>query len=389
LLVICLATGAWSFSFGVGSQLVTHWMTDHEASNELIGWNHSCHYLGLAAASLAVPWITRRLGRRGAALGMLACGPTLALFPWSAGPVGWFVLRLLNGGASALSLIPLETLVSRDARPEERARNFAFYGVALTLGGALGMWVALNLYEWGPMPAFYLGSATPVLGGVAVLAWLRDTPSVAPEPAVQVPLRWRRHFLSFGTAWSQGFLEGVLIAFLALYLVRVRGLTHDVAGDLMGITTAGIILFQVPVSWLADRLGRVLVLLGCYAVVIATQALAPVLPATLPLACGLFAFGACAGAMYPLGLALLGDGLPDSALARTYSWYLAMECVGSLMGPPVVGTALDRWGWDSMFIIDVSAVGLILVTWLALRCASRTQPGAASAASAGSPRRVA
>jgi MFS family permease len=375
LLAICVASGAWSFSFGVGSQLVTHWMRGRGASTELIGWNHSFHYLGLALGSLAVPWLTRYLGARGAALGMIACGPTLALFPWAGGPIGWSVLRLLNGAASALSLVPLEAVVSRDARPEERARNFAFYGVALTVGGALGMWAGLNLYEASGVAAFYLGSATPVLGGLSVLVWLRDAGPAEPEAGTPVPLSWRRHFLSFGTAWSQGFLEGVLIAFLALYLVEVRGLTHDLAGDLMGITTIGVILFQVPVSWLADRLGRVPVVLGCYAVVIAAQVLAPLLPVMVPLACCLFAFGGCAGAMYPLGLALLGEGLPDSALARSYSWYLAMECLGSLMGPPVVGVALELWGWGSMFAINVAAVALVLAIWFALQRSGRAAAG--------------
>jgi MFS family permease len=341
-------------------------MNAEGASKEAIGWNHSCYYLGLAVASLGVPWLTRRLGPRGAALGMLACGPTLALFPWAGGPFGWFALRFLNGAASALSLIPLEALVSRDARPGQRARNFAFYGVALTLGGALGMWGGLNLVETDALFAFYAGSALPMLGGIAILRWLRARSPVQAESATSVPLDWRRHFLSFGTAWSQGFLEGGMVAFLALY-VESRGFTADSAGDLMGVTTVGVLLFQVPVSWLADRYGRVRVLLGCYAVVLAGLLLAPLCPGSLSLAVCLFGFGACAGAMYPLGLSLLGDGLAESALARIYSWYLAMECLGSLMGPPAMGVAIDSLGGWSMFAVGFAAVGLVLGLWAVVR----------------------
>jgi len=370
LLLICLATAAWSFAFGAGSQLASQWMNDHGADKTQIGLNHSCHYLGVAVASFAVPWLTRRFPARTAAVGMLVCGPTLACFPWGGGPIGWYLLRLVNGAGSAFSLIPLETIVSRDSPQSDRARNFAFYGVALTLGGALGMWSGLNLYEFHPRLAFYVGGAAPMLGGVSLLRWLVGRSASAPIQATVAPLRWRTHFLSFGTAWSQGFLEGGMLAFLALYL-QTRGLTVDEAGDLLGIATVGILLFQIPVSWLADRCGRVQVLLGCYGVVIAGLALLPFTPNTAALAACLFIFGGCAGALYPLGLALLGDGLPEATLARLYAWYLAMECVGSLMGPPAMGGAIDAWGSPAMFPVGIAAVSLILVLWGTIRSKAR------------------
>ncbi len=366
LLLICLATGGWSFGFGVASQLVSHWMNDAGASNEQIGWNHSAYYLGVAVASLAVPPLTRRFGHRAAGVGMLACAPTLVLFPWAGGATGWFVLRLLNGAAGALSVIPLESLVSRDAPPAERARNFAFYGVALTLGGAFGIWAGLGLYTPGDPFPFYLGSVAPAAGGLAVLAWLRIGPAEAAEPAVAspLPLQWRQQLLSYGTAWSQGFLEGGMLAFLALFL-ESRGLSAEGAGDVMGVTMIGVIVFQVPVSWLADRCGRRPVLLGCYAVAMAAMLLAPSCPAPFALAVCLFVFGACSGAMYPLGLALLGEGLPASSLPRVYSWYLAAECAGSLMGAPAMGRARDVWGQGSMFAVGFAALGLVLAVWAA------------------------
>jgi MFS family permease len=366
LLFICLATATWSFGFGAGSQLVSQWMNDHDADKTQIGLNHSCYYLGLALASFAVPRLTRRFGARTAAVGMLVCGPTLAFFPWGGGPIGWYSLRLLNGAASAFSLIPVETVISRDAPASDRARNFAFYGVALTLGGALGMWAGLNLYEFYPRLAFYLGAVAPTLGGVALLRWLSGSPAPASAQPAPLPIRRRIHFLSFGTAWSQGFLEGGMLAFLALYL-RSRGLAVDEAGDLIGIATVGVLLFQVPVSWLADRCGRVRILLGCYAVVLAGLALAPICPNTITLALCLFIFGGCAGAMYPLGLALLGDKLSEASLARLYAWYLAMECVGSLMGPPAMGSAIDAWGSSAMFPVGIAAIGLILFLWATIR----------------------
>jgi MFS family permease len=345
---------------------VTHWLRAHHETETVIGLNHGCHYLALALTSLAVPWLTRRFGMRVAALGLILCGLTLAVFPWADGPVGWFGLRLLNGAASGLSLIPLEALLSRDARPEKRARDFGFYGVSITVGAAAGIWLGLDLYRPDNFLAFYLGGAAPLVAGCVVWRWLIASPPGTSATTAPARLPWSRHFLSFGTAWCQGFLEGGMLAFLSSYLL-FRGLSADLAGAMMGVTMIGVILFQVPVSWLADRHGRVSVLMGCYAVTLAGLALVPYCPGTLSLGCCLFAFGACSGAMYPLGLAVMGEGLPESSLARGYAWYMAIECAGSLTGAPAMGAARDLWGDGAMFPVGAAAVGLVAVVWFGLR----------------------
>lgn len=363
LLVIGLTSAGWAFSFGAGSQVVSHWLHDRGASNTAIGLNHSAYYLGLALASLAVPAAIRRFGCQAAALGMVASGVTLALFPCG-GYAGWFLFRFLNGCASALSLIPLETLVSQASPAATRSRNFGLYAVALTVGGALGLSVGLPMYETFGDWAYLCAGASSVIAGLVLELCVRRAPIQA--PATGGGSDWTRNVLSFGTAWYQGFLEGGMLAFLTLYLVSA-GQTADAAGVLMGVMMVGVIAFQVPVAAVADRLGALPVLLACYAVVGGGLATIPLLTSGPWLAVVLFAFGACCGAMYPLGLTLLGTNESNGQAARAYSWYLAMECVGSQTGAAVMGQARDWWGEASMFAVGVAAVGVVLVPWLALR----------------------
>src|SRR5262245_3334293 len=81
LVVIATASACWAFGFGVGSQVVSHWLKAQETSDTVIGLCHSFYYFGLAVASCLVPMITRRLGPTcGAALGMITSGITLAAF---------------------------------------------------------------------------------------------------------------------------------------------------------------------------------------------------------------------------------------------------------------------------------------------------------------------
>lgn len=374
LLAICLATAAWAFSFGLGTQVITHWLKhQHQASDTIIGLNHSTYYLGIAMASLAVPWLTRRLGNHCATAGMVLSGCTLAVFPWGSGLVGWFVVRFLNGVAGAMSLVPLEALVSRDAPPEQRARNFSFYAVALTLGGAAGIWAGLHFYNTGATVPFVLGGLTPM--GAALLLW-RALPRGGSNPSEDVAAEsvdWSRHFLSYGTAWYQGFLEGGMLAFLSLYLISI-GMTAEAAGGLMGVTMVGVIVFQVPVAWLADRVGRLPVLLSCYAVTAAGLTLMPVWSPSVELALCLFCLGACSGALYPMALAMLGDHLPQGSLTRAYAVFLAMECVGSQMGAAVMGRARDVWGEPIMFGVGLAAMAGVLGGWLVLRIRHYRRP---------------
>ncbi len=364
--LICTTSGLWAFSFGLGSQLVTHWLKTQDASDTVVGWTHSFYYFGLAALSCTVPALTRRLGSTScAAIGMIGAGLTLAAFPWAGSEWSWYTLRFLNGGAGALSLVPLETIVSRDSLPARKTQNFAFYGVSLTLGGALGIALGLHAYQPGETLAFSLGGLVSFVAGV-LLAGLMPRRPEGEVSQVRIALEWRRNFLSYGTAWVQGFLEGGLLAFLSLFLIA-RGFSADMAGILMGAMMAGVIVFQVPVSWLADRFGITLVLLGCYAAVALGLLGIPWLTGALPLAVGLFCFGACTGAMYPLGLSRLSDHLPECGLARAYAWYLAIECVGSQAGAAIMGKARDLWGESAMFTVGLAALLTVLVVWVVVR----------------------
>jgi MFS family permease len=367
LLLICWTSGCWAFSFGLGTQVVSHWLQAQGASGTVIGLNHSFYYFGMAIGSFAVPWLTRRLGPAGCArLGMIASGITLALFPWSDGEYGSYLLRFLNGWAAAMSVIPLETIVSRDSAIKTKTRNFGYYGAAMVLGGAVGMSISLHLYAVGVVFAFCLGGAVPVITGFILQPGVATPSQPAETQSLRVSLGLLSNFLSYGTAWCQGFLEGLMISFLSLYLEAV-GYTKGVAGMFVGLATIGTILLVVPISWLGDRCGKTQVLLGCYGMTALGLIVIPWLTNAIGLGSVLFVFGACAGAMYPLGLSLLTDRMPESGLARAYAWYLAIECVGSLVGAAAVGKARDLWGETAMFPVGLSAVMLVIATWLGLQ----------------------
>jgi MFS family permease len=368
---LCAASVLWAFSFGVNAPLAALWMQEAGCGDTLVGLNTGVYYLGIALAAGVVPWLMRRFGSVALTAGMLASAVTAAVFPWGGGLAGWFALRGLNGAAAALSLIPLETIVNGRSEPRRRAQNFGCYAFCIALGMALGNLVALQLAPSAPRLAFLLGGAAALLGTAIVPAWRPTLPDQAQNNEGRTPLHVRRNLLAFGSGWSQGFLEGGMVGLLPIYLLSV-GLSHGAVSWLMGGLMIGVILAQAPVAWLADRLGRTAVLAACNVVALLGVGCLLWTGGTLWLAFWLFVVGACSGAFYPLGLAVLGERTPPGGMSRAGAWFLGVNCLGSLTGPVVAGVVMEWLGRGALFVAGGAAVGLVLAVW-AVSALCRTQ----------------
>jgi MFS family permease len=125
----------------------------------------------------------------------------------------------------------------------------------------------------------------------------------------------------------------------------------------------GIIVFQVPVAWLADRFGRTGALLGCYAATLVALCIMPFCGPSAWLVSSLLIAGACSTAFYPLGVTLLGERVPTTALARGNARFLMFNCLGSLVGPAIAGVTMDLFGKPALFVSGHAALVLVLSIW--------------------------
>jgi MFS family permease len=389
LLVLCLTSAGWAFSFGLGAPLASLWLHEAGLSAKLVGLNTSCYYLGVALASPVIPWLMARNNRGCLVAGMLVDALATALFPWTDSLCVWFGLRLAGGVASAMSLIPMETRVNHNAPPRQRARHFGLYAFSVALGVGLGMLAGLLLYPLAPRLAFALGGLVTLAAALAAWVCLPAGGGPVEVGTSAASLVLRRNLLSLGTAWAQGFLEGGTLTFLSIYLLGL-GHSEPVVSGMMAGLFLGVVLIQIPLACVADRLGRLQVLLCCHLILLLGLGCLPFC-ATIPvLTFWLFVVGATCAALYPLGLALLGDHVPPAAAARANAWYLACNCAGSLSGPVLIGGAIDLFGPRAQFAAGSAAVVLVVVSGMLYDRPAAQYPADTSASGpAPGPRRMA
>jgi MFS family permease len=373
LVVLCLSSAGWAFSFGLGAPLASLWLHEAGLSAKLVGLNTSFYYFGIALASPVIPWLMARFNRGCLVAGMVVDALTTALFPWTQSLLGWFLLRLAGGVATAMSLIPMETRVNHNAPPQRRARDFGVYAFSVALGIALGMLAGLLLYPLAPRLAFTLGGLVTLLA--AVFAWVSLPAQGCPVEVgtSSAGLVLHHNLLSLGTAWSQGFLEGGMLTFLSIYLLGL-GHSEAVVSGMMGGLFLGVVLIQIPIACLADRLGRLQVLLACHLILLGGLGCLPFCTHISVLTAWLFVVGASCAALYPLGLAVLGERVPPPSMARANAWYLACNCAGSLSGPVLVGLAIDLFGPRAQFAAGAGAVVLVVVLGLLHQRAPLPEP---------------
>ena len=328
-------------------------------------------FLGVLLAGLIAPLFMRRSMRGCILAGLVLSGIGVAAFPLADNPATWFLFRFLAGAGGAFTMVGLETLINLNAPPDRRAGDFALYACSVGLGFAFGSSIGLHLFCIDVAASFLVGGAV-TLSAVVLLPLLPSFPPPARRHEAAEPLQ--APFLSFASAWAQGFLEAGMLAMLPLYL-RSVGMTDSAAGTLcLGIVLIGVLVCQLPIGWMADHCGRERVLIGCFCAVGISLLIAPHAEMTIWLPFWLVVIGGCSGAFYPLGLALLGERLSAGHLPRANSWFVAMNCLGSLICPLISGPPMEQFGPKAMFWTPEAVIVCVLLAWGVSRLGRKRGP---------------
>ena len=344
-------------------------------SNAAIGLLTTIPVVCMGVLALAVPRVSRRLGRRptvalALAILVLAMGSRLAA------EVAWVLAfsALLAGVGIALAagLVPS---VVRDQLPQRVGMATGVWTGAMMTGAALGgaLTVPLALW-WGSWQAALAFWSVPALIGLIVwwrVEGLRDAPGAQARPAVSLramPWRSRPAWAVTGFLLTNSVVFYTLLAWLAPSFVD-RGWSQEDAGFLFGAFTVSQVLAALTMPYAAERFRarRALyatLITGCIAGVVMLGVTPPAQAVIWVLLVGF-----TLGGTFAMGLALLSEFAADAhSSARLTAMAFFVTYSTASLGPIVAGALLDAgWGWSGVYALVAAAGAVQLATVVPLR----------------------
>jgi MFS family permease len=204
----------------------------------------------------------------------------------------------------------------------------------------------------GPLIIAVFGSQTaaPLLACLGLLfiasyALFSIGGSLAPQMPMDSPTarRLRRITLMTLAAFIAGFIETSSVSFLPVLSLQAHW--PIVSTLALGVFTLGGTLLQLPIGYLADKLGYRVAQLITAGVIIASSATFIFMGHQfLPLLITLFTLGGAAGAMNTLAVIEAGSSVAANLIAEAASRVALAYTVGSIIGPPILGFLVSILG---------------------------------------------
>ncbi len=363
--ILCAAlAGA---GFGLLMPLVSLNLEAMTGSGAVVGGNATAAAISTIVMTPLIPFLFSRLPPRAAMAGASAfTGLGIAAFPVLPDVYAWWGLRFVTGCAVTIIFVGSETWINQLARPESRASLLAVYATVLSAGFGSGGLILAALGAEGYAP--WLAGAAIFLAGALPVALLRG-PGLVPPDAADAGLkaligaaRLAPPAILAGLVF--GAMETAVYTLVPVYAERL-GFAAATVGVIVAAAAMGGIALQIPVGRFADRAGRLTTLRAVAAGGIILPLLAALAGANLAWLLPLvFLFAGLSSAFYTLGLALIGERVQAGALAAANAAFIFAYGLGSLIGPPAMGAAMD--GFDPfglMIAFSALAALYLLCAW--------------------------
>jgi MFS family permease len=351
LIGVIAAMAVVNLVYGITFPLLALVLDAQGVSKTLIGLNT---VIQAAAVMFIAPWTPGLLRRfapsrvmQSVTLILAVLFILLGLFPnvWV-----WFPLRFIVGGMTALLWISSEALINELAEESWRGRIIGLYSSVGAAGFAMGPLLLILTGSDGMAP-FVATCFMILIAGLPlfIVSPLRMGPGESRQGGL-----WRV-FLLAPTIMIANIVYAAaaesILTFFPLFGMNL-GLSEAYSLGLMTIIGLGGMALVMPISWLADRMDRMGMLLAC---VLGTMAMLLAMPqlVTIPLVAEIYAFlfGGVEGMIYALGVILVGQRFKGALLASATTLFTACWGAGTVLGPLLVGAGMDRFGAEKMALI--------------------------------------
>ena len=330
-------------------------------SARAIGLNSTAGGLAVLAGAAFVPAVARRIGvKRLLLLALLIGSLSLVSFALTNEYWTWLAIRAIFGGALTALFVISEYWINAIAPPRRRGFVLGFYATSLAAGYTAGPLI-LGFTGTAGMKPFMAATALFALAAVPIAFCSGEMPEIKSAPRVRV----FGFFAGVPAATLAGLLHGAIesasYGLLPVYALRA-GESAETGALLVTLFALGNVLFQLPISFVSDRMERRKLLLWlaflglCGAIAMALAGLSH-----FALFCSLLViWGGMAGSLYAVGLAHLGARYAGPDLASANAAFIMLYGLGMLGGPPIAGFGMDLVPPYGFFISIAALLALYL-----------------------------
>ncbi|AQS41306.1 MAG: Major facilitator family transporter [Candidatus Tokpelaia hoelldobleri] len=359
--------GVVGAAIGLGAQLVSALMEARGYSNTVIGYNGTFGGIATIIAAACTPHIARHFGVVRPILVMLIVGGSSFLgFYWFQNQYMWFGLRFTLHFAMTVMFILSEFWVNSAAPPQRRGQILALYAMTLGLGFCAGPLLFSFVGSQGFLP-FGIGCTIIALAAIPVIAAWNLSPRF--RDSERVP--FLHYIFKVPTSTMAVFIYGAIqlgaVTLLLSFSIQI-GYTEEQSGHFMLALALGSVLLLVPLGMISDHINdRRYTLLGCALIGFGGSLLAPAFYHNpLALTVILFVLGGVSAGLYTIGLAQLGARLKGHELAAANSAFIFCYGVGMVIGPTLIGQAMD-WLPQTGFALAMATFFGLYVILVVLR----------------------
>ena len=330
-------------------------------------WGTSTSVIGFAASmtGLATVVITpffskliNRFGQMGIMRFCLVVLPiAIACLPVFQNIYIWFLLRFIIGVVATGVWLLSEVWINALAEDQHRGKIIALYSSLISLGLIVGVLIS-SLIPIETGGGFYVSAGIAVISAIPL--WKMDD---LPDFDAVEDISFYRYLVTapglMGSSWMMGFLYAATAALLPIFALPFVEGDYAKSSRTVAWLASGELTLPLFVGWLADRYDktRLMIYISCVSVI--ALAILPVI-FDIPVMRFLFLFiiGGSIMSFYSLGLTLLGQEFKGKVLASANASFIFFLSLGEILGPPVVGAAMDLFG-NNAFGWFMALIGLI------------------------------
>ena len=357
--VVYLAVFLLGTAYGIAIAVIALHLDARGFTKSSIGQLAAFFASGIVAMSLPVGVLLRRFSaKKTLAASLLGYAVTVGVFPLLHGYGAIALARFLDGACSVGIWVSCETILLMRSDQDNKAYVTSLYALAIAIGYVVGPLAAgpvVHLFSLDA--AFFVAAAIATLSGVLVLARLDPDPPGAHDVArasandgprdTAVRLIARIKTSCFAT-FAYGYFQASVVLFLPLYLVESKAIPRDKTILIPAFFAAGMLLFSNAAGRLGDRLGHLLTMRALAAIGSATVLAFVFLHSFPSMAVAVFVAGATLASISPISLAFQGVVTAKHDYSRANAIYNVFYAAGMLLGPPVSGFVLQRFGGAAM-----------------------------------------